>query len=346
MMHAVLFAVISSTGGALCAEETIADRRARLAKMTPAKKEELQRKKERYDNLTYEEKLRLRQLHEQLSCHRDAGRLRKIMIRYNDWLKSLSPSQRVELAELSGQERIAKIKQFMQEQESQRFSQLVKTRLGQEDVRTIFAWLHEYAQRHERELLSRLSDEARKRVLQETDPKKRWPLLLHAFQRRRPGGNPISPDANEIAELREGLSAEAQKALDSVPDQQKQMLIQFWIRAAVMSRWMVSEEELMEFFAKKLTSQQRESLESLPRDQLQRELRRMYYQHRFGRPGGGDRRGRFPKWPGPHGKMRPGPHGEHRGPPKTVPGGRPPGTGGGRRPPNETGPEDRPASMS
>jgi len=320
------------------ADDELASRRERLENMTEAEKEELRRKKERFDALDPDEKRRLHGLHDEICRHQHADRLRRVMGLYYEWRKTLTPGQRAELSSLPPEKRIERVKQLMQQQQARQIRELVNTPLTPEDVRAVFTWLHEYAQRHEAELLALLPDDAKRHLERIKDAKMRFRVLLFALQRHRSGSKAPTPDEQEFERLAERLSKEARKALESVEDNDKKfLLVQQWIRAAMVSRMMpaVSKETLQKFFAEDLTQAEREHLEGLPQDRAHAELRKKYYEHRFKRPGG-HWRPPFHQRPGggsggPH--RRPGgPHGDRRGdgPPDDRGGGTPDDRGGPR----------------
>ena len=102
----------------------------------------------------------------------------------------------------------------------------------------------------------------------------------------RPGCLP-APHHDEIQQLAQRLSPRPRKAILSLRESgQRMKLLQQWVRASVASRLtlpQVSDEEIQDFYAHQLTREQRARLESLPRERLHQELRRMYFQQRWKR---------------------------------------------------------------
>lgn len=272
--------------------------RQRLEAMTASEKEELRRKKERFDRLPAEQQDRLRELHEQLSRDPQSARLRQVMVRYSEWLKSLPSGQRAELVSMPPDERIAHIKKYLEQQERQRFHELVLKKLKPEDYGIILRWFEE-------KLLAELTPEQRKEVAGVRDPRRRVTDLLRRSGQLGSSPTPRPLDRLRVAEedvralARQPLSPEAQAALEAAANlEAKQRIVQYWVGAAMFSRMTprVSDRELQRFLEEHVDPKRREYLENLPRDRMLGELRRMYYMSRF--RGDGDRLPPpFRKWP-------------------------------------------------
>lgn len=301
-------------------EESYAERAQRLENMSTQEKEELQQKRDRFYELSEEEQDRLRELHRELNAAPHADRLRTIMHRYALWLKTISAGERADLLSLPPEERIPKIRELMQQQEAQRFRRLVSRPLPRDDLRIIYDWLDEIVQEREEELLADLSPEFAQRINEEQDEARRRRMLMFALRNRR-GETPLIVQS-DLDRLVGRLSPAAQKVLEEVRTAEDQgFLIREWVRAAMFARVNaeVSEEELMRFYVEDLTSDERQELENLSRDEMLQELQRKYNYRRFRDEEG---RGRLP-WPpfGRDGGRRFGGRGRGRG----GPGERPPG---------------------
>ena len=138
LLGIMALAAIGPTAGTA---EGISARRARIEQMSAAEKQLLREKKDRFDQLTEHEQDKLRLIHNQLEGDPDSERLTRVMENYFEWLKTLSPGQRAELLELGVDERIARVKFFHQEQQSQYFRRLIATQLPAADGRAMFAAL-------------------------------------------------------------------------------------------------------------------------------------------------------------------------------------------------------------
>src|SRR4051794_4123250 len=94
------------------ADDTYADNAARLEQMTPDQKEDLSRKKLRFDELSAAEKQRLRDLHVSITTDPNAKELSDTVTRYTRWLANLDPADRSTLLDIKDPEqRIARIKE-------------------------------------------------------------------------------------------------------------------------------------------------------------------------------------------------------------------------------------------
>src|SRR5687767_6902602 len=78
----------------LLADEGYQERVERLQKMSPEEKEDLQRKKKRFDELPEAEKDRLRELYAAITIDPQSEALSETIRRYNRWLATLSSAQR------------------------------------------------------------------------------------------------------------------------------------------------------------------------------------------------------------------------------------------------------------
>jgi hypothetical protein len=303
-------------------EETVAERRARVAAMTPEQKEELRQKQESFVSLPTQEQERLRKLHAELTASADGAQLESVLERYHAWLATLSSGEKAELLSLPTDKRLQRIKAMMQEQEDKRFRDEVNDRLSRTDREAIVKWLLAFVDSHKQEIIDQLPQERRGPQLDH------WPLMfamLHGWaeaDKKMP-----QPKPEEVQELIDTLSPEAQQKLTNVRDPAKRKEVaQKWISAAIASRrWRapppVSREELRDFYVEKLSAKERERLEALAPDEMQRALTRLYYEREMRErgPGGFPRGGGF----GPRGPRRGGE--DRRGDDKKgPPPGRPP----------------------
>lgn len=295
-----LFAFALLTVG--LAGSSIADRGRdadRLQKLPPEQKEELLRKKERFDSLSDEEKRKLRELHDSITKSQDAPELEKVMTRFCDWLKTLSSGQRAELLDLPPAKRIARIKEIMGQQEAARFKEYTGN-LPENDRDRIYKFLEEFVAEHEDRIKERMPRDMRDR-LRHLDEEARKRMLVGALQNRRNDSDMPFPAREDFEKLLQSLSPETQKQLEQArTPEEKQERTRELVRAAIWSRMFppVSEEELRKFYTG-LPVEARERLEPLDPEQMNRELRRMYYADKFrergpwgeGGPRGGPPRG-------------------------------------------------------
>ena len=160
----VVFAGWFTLAFALPPDESLEARRLRLESLTAAEKEELLRKKDRFDRLSAEEQAQLRRLHDSMIREENADQLRRVMVHYCEWLATLTASQRAELRSLDAKQRIQRIKSLLKEQDKERFQRLVEKQLPPEDLETISAWLNQFLAQHKKDIAAALSSAATGRL--------------------------------------------------------------------------------------------------------------------------------------------------------------------------------------
>jgi hypothetical protein len=329
---------LAAPGKAVWSQETEQERAARLEKLAPEQKEDLLRKKQRFDALSKEEQQRLRDLHVSITGDAHARELEEIAKRYNQWLATLTSPQRAALLTIQDpKERIARIKELMEQQEEQRFREFLPN-LSAEDREAVFRWLATFVGRHEEDIRKNMPPEIRERLAAAPDEEARRRQLIMSwnwqFRRREP--TVAQPSTEEFEQLLKSLSAETRHSIEQtvtatdakVAAEQRQARIAELVRAATISRLVpqVSRDELLKYYtAMKADDPRRERLEPLEGEALYRELMRMYVNERYGS--------------GPPGSRGSGPPGERRDgkgfPGKRPPG--PPGGGPGFQPPDKGG---------
>src|SRR5262245_32852611 len=118
----VTLACLLLVGVLVSGQDSLKDRQTYVSNLSDEQKIELQRKKERFDDLSKEKQDKLRALHVSITTDPNAKELEETVKRYNQWLATLSSPQRTKLLDISNpQERIKSIKELMQMQEEQRF---------------------------------------------------------------------------------------------------------------------------------------------------------------------------------------------------------------------------------
>jgi hypothetical protein len=273
---------------AICQDHDAEAERKRLQSLTAAEREELRLKKERFDRLSKVEKQVLRQIHERICSDPEAEKLREIMVRYNEWLKSLPSSKRAALLDLPTDERLAEIKRIVAEQEEARFNELVKKALLPQDFEAMIDWFQE-------RVLSRLPADMQSQITTIGDPRRRRfeamrLYRMHTGDQRLFESQPLTTE--EIQMLTDQLSERARDALNKSEDVEAQnRIVRDWIGAGFFSSFRphVSDEELKRFLEEHVDAKQREYLENLPRERMRTELLKLYGLFRirrtFGDPG-------------------------------------------------------------
>jgi len=295
-------------------DEAYTKNAARLHEMTADQKEDLRRKKYRFDELQPDEKQKLRDLHQSITTDPNAKELGETVTRYNRWLASLDPTEKSLLLDIKDpSERIARIKELMQQQEERRF-RLYSENLPDEDRKAVYKWLTEFVEAHTSEIREKLPVNIRQRIDDARDDEVKRRELFGSWQRwRRESGLPF-PVADDYSQLLSKLSAETQKQIESEatglsPDQkhERQLLrLEELVRIALYSRFFPqpSQEEILRFYASiKTDDPRRKQLDGKEGEELRRELQRMYnWERGYGRggpPGPPGSRGFGPGWIGP-----------------------------------------------
>lgn len=270
--------------------DELSERRARLDGMSAEEKKELLRKKQRFDRLSPDEQARMRSLHVAISQHENADRLRSVLERYNQWLKTLPESERAKLLGMPADQRIMHIKRLRQQQERKTFGLLGDRLAGPPgDVEKLFRWASEFVEHHESELLLGLPPAYRQQVLR-ADARRRHRMLMFSMiglLGRRRSGQPLpQPDAGEIRKLSEALSPRAKQFLLNETDSARRTAIVYrWLQAAVVAKLLppIQKDELRRFYEKELKDYEKAKLDEMPADEAQRQLRRLYYQRYYKR---------------------------------------------------------------
>lgn len=358
------------------ADDSYAQRAERIARMTPEEKEELRKKKERFDALSPAEQQRIRALHAAIAADPDSQELIQTMTRYNRWLATLDPTDRYKLLDTRDpQERVARVKELLQQQEERRFRQYFAN-LPEEDRKTIYQWIGEFLAAQADRVRARLPEGIAHRLEHAPVDEARRRELFIAWQRWRRDFDLPAPGSEDYAALLKRFSPETQKQIEAAaqataasesstprdPQQARERLrelqirrVEELVRTALYSRFFpqVSQQELLKFYqAMKPDDPRRKLLEGKEGEELHRELQRMYNWERSGWSRGGP-----PEGPGPRGfrgreglPPPPGPPGgrgfrSREGPPpppgRAPPGGSPSGERGdskdGRPPPPPPG---------
>lgn len=278
------------SAGAVEGDRTLDQQRQQLAGMSAEEKRELQRNQERFQALPLEEQRRLRQLHEQLTHDADHEPLRHVLEGYTRWLKTLSSGQRADLLNLPPVERIAKIKQLLQQQESARLRGLIASELSDQDVKAIAQWMDDLVERRMPQLLAEMP--MLRERLKGTDDRSRKRVVVMMGLRNLPRRDLLQPGPQEIEDLKSRLSASARQQLEAAEKKgEGAEFARSFVRAAMLSRKFlppVDKEKLRQFYEETLPSQKREELESMPPERMRAELTRLYMEHRFRQRGEAD----------------------------------------------------------
>lgn len=284
----VVIGIIASCSPRLSlASESLRERKQRLNEMSVVEKEELRHELARFNRLTESERTRLRELDSELSAASDGDRLREIMIRYAAWLRTLNASQRSALLRLPPEKRVSEIKALVEQRERQRFQEMFDYELQPADQKALLVWISALIERDEGRMLKPLSAVERQRLHRIEDRTRRYAALAMAY-RARLGEDVrlfevLQPTESDFGKLGPTLSPTAREILDETRDEaEREKLLQNWVRAALESRLRppASPEQLRRFM-QQLSVEDRERLESLPKERMRFELQRLYMRRHF-----------------------------------------------------------------
>lgn len=260
--------------------------RKHLQQLTASDKVELRRQVEQFDQLSVEQKQQLRLFHKSLSSEADGDRLKQILESYHRWLKSLSPHQRASILELSPKERIDAIRRIKQQQVTKQPIRDAAHFLPPEDTNAMAEWFDHFVESRKDEIQPLLSD-LQKRQLERANRREQRQIYLSVLV---PGRKPnrsataLLPTSDDVRKLTNNLSDRTKQRLDNAPKRNdRQTMPLRWLRQTLGPRHIDDsfKSHLRRFYMNNLTSREREDLQRLPRENMQRELRRRYFQYRL-----------------------------------------------------------------
>ncbi|MBL9164110.1 MAG: hypothetical protein JNL18_15380 [Planctomycetaceae bacterium] len=296
-----------------------------LGQLNDEERTSLRSKFNRFRQLPAEEQQRLRRLHAEIAAAPDAEELQAAMLAYNEWLSGLPPARQFELRTMQPiSERVRAVERWADDMRDDALLTLTDDELRR-FIRRI------------RDPLAELQFDAARDVVKSDDMRKGnrgngAMLNLPNAMARQVAAGMARPGEFQEAVL-EALPERTHEKFKSLEPPQKIDRIMTWLRQSESLQGEVSQETLERFFAEELDAETRAELLSLPPDEMEKALRRMY---RF-QPG----RGTGKAWAWGRGERGQGPGGREwrdgRGP-KFGPGG--PG-GPGREPGGPGGPPGR-----
>ena len=275
------------------AQKVYTQRRAQVDQMSDEQKRALGTHWEHFSELPKEKRDQLRQLHDDLESDPDSASLKRVMDQYHEWVETLPWTTRAELQELPTEERIARVRDLREEES-------IRT-LSPEDRKVVFTWfLRQFGHPD-----ARIPPEELDSLLK-LDPRERWEKLAELGRRNprmvdRPGEKEFE---KALPELRRQLSPRVRAVMEKKSVQQQGRFVFQWILAASgpfprgrppfggLGRE-IGESELLRVL-EDLPQEEQRRLKGLSDEERSRELRRLYWQRRFGGPDGRmgpDRRG-------------------------------------------------------
>jgi len=322
--------------------ESLETRREWVEGLSPEEKVVLAAQSKRFGGLNGIQQDRLRALEREISA--GGVDLQRTLLAYDQWLSRLTAGQmedlRQDLLDLPVDEQVDLVQRLVRQERDQ-----ASRRLIPEDAEKLRNVLREIANERKTEILAdsrRRGDKDRPRRMEGGA----LPILARELFK--------GDDNNQVRErLVDQLSPDARAHLDSLSGWRRTGQLWRWILDSLQMK--VDSDELERFFADKLTNDQREQLLSLPPNEMQSRLERLYYATELGdrdaaqwwseyrESGGGQGRAEF-RPDGPRDRRRSdGPPGEPGGPRQGFDerGRRPPGPGGPLRPRDDGFPDDR-----
>ena len=288
-------------------------RRTEIENMDQAAKDNLRRNYEWFVGLTTDEQDRLRALHQHIEEQPDSEALQELLGRYCEWLQTLSPKQQAELKDMPIDERIAKIREFVKGPQGQGFGREggrssfgggygmwrpgVMEGLPPEDEELIARWIREVAPKYKERFMASLSDEDRQKLERDLDDPDNsppedevWGQMWLRWQAMNQGKIPPSAEEDLKAILSQ-LSSATQEKLAEMPDDKRQQTVSRWIRFLVVKQYYFqrsgvsprafTKDELARYFENELDPEVRETLLSLPAEEMQRQWTYRYLQSKM-----------------------------------------------------------------
>lgn len=209
---------------------------------------------------------------------------REVVDRYYEWFSKLKPSQQRDLLDRPPAERYQTAVRWIEEERRGREASRV---LSDHDLSQALSWLGEWVKKNKRwrmdHLAAALLDESK-------GPRER--ILILGFIRYRGREMFDELQAEDLADLRKRMSPGVRKQLEQAGGPREQWtLFQRWLLAAIGAEWRTIQErnrptpEQLHEIYKKLSRTERDELDALPPEEMQRRLTEQYYQQLRGRPG-------------------------------------------------------------
>jgi hypothetical protein len=223
--------------------------------------------------------------------------LRHRLVAYGRWLSRQLPGDQEDLRMLPTEERLQLVRDIVRDERER-----AARRLSAEDAEKLRAEIMEiYQERKDRFLGNprRRDPETRRRFDEAEEPRRA--LMVLTWELRNDDRDEKTRDR-----LVDALGPDARAQWDRISrrdQRRRQFLLWRWIMETMQPRW--GPDELEKFFVNDLDNNQRAQLLSLPADEMQSQLSRLYLASQFGLsdpnqlPGEPGRRGASPNAPPP-----------------------------------------------
>jgi len=271
--------------GVLPVDSSAGENRRRIEAMDDDQKRRLLDSQERFAQLDPDQQQRLRVLHEELAASPEADELSGVMRRYHGWATALPVYERAELAELPPEERVARVKRLLEQQKEASAdpeSPELAT-LKPQDRPAIGRWIDQYLDRNKGQFgemprgFSRPKPEDARRFGRHA--------MAWWFSHHRESIEP------HLESLRAGLSEDTRQRLEALPADKQCGVLEKWFAQwnrrefaedrGLPDAFKVNDEELGLFIVHYLTAEDRDYLEQVPDEEMERELRMMYFREKF-----------------------------------------------------------------
>jgi hypothetical protein len=259
--------------------------------MKPEQKRQLLDRHERFAQLDPEHQQRLRKLHRELAESPRADELRQVMQRYYRWVQGLPVYERAELLELPPAERVERVANLLKRQAEE------KAKSGWEELATlkpqdregIRRWIDGFFERNQSRFREMVGWRSGRPLSREETRRIAFFTIARLFSGEPSKFLPhIEP---ELEGLYQELSPDTRQQLEKVPLVQQCRIVSQWLRQLTRHEFAVAQglpdalkvndEELGLFIAGYLTDEDREHLKAVPREEMERELRMMYFRDKF-----------------------------------------------------------------
>lgn len=282
LMAAAGITVSLAAGLALQPEQPEAHPRQRLAAMSGHDLAELQNRQRRFEQMPELKQHRLREMHDRLQVHPRHEALMATLKRYYEWIKSLSAEDRAIIKSLSGDERLARIRDIRQQQAEQIFGIAGDTQLPRNDVSGLFEWNREFLAAKRDAMLALVRQRGsggEGRSFRGFDESSRTDFLFFVLSRTDPDGAAALITEDDIDQLKKKLSPDAVTIIDdqqTLPERQK--LVYRWVISAISAQLdpSIPDRELMDFYDTQMTSEQRQQVDAMTAENRRRTIARLY----------------------------------------------------------------------
>lgn len=237
----------------------------------------LNNKKTKFEKLTAKDQNRIRQIHDRLNDHESSSKLRDVMHRYYDWLKTLDTIERNELLDLPPAKRVERIRELMNADAKKLFGTYGESKLPEEDIDVVIRWIKSTMSKKRPTLVAKVrSEQFRKAIPKTRKTTSQSPYFPYPVLREVDPEHLTDVIFEEIAALRSELSGNALRIFDDYDEKQQRRLVLNWIDAAIVGRQPINDQTLIEYYETALTESERKEMDRYDVDMFTYKLRRLY----------------------------------------------------------------------